>query len=116
MLKKILATAALAAILSATGAMAETIKVGVTPGEHAQILEKVKEVAKPKGLDIEIFEFSDYVVPNQALNDGELDANSFQHKPYLDNQIADRKFDLGRCRLYGQFPDGRLFEKSEEFR
>ena len=66
MLKKILGVAALAAILGATGALAETIKIGVTPGEHAQILEKVAEVAKTKGLDIQILEFSDYVVPNQA--------------------------------------------------
>lgn len=75
-------------------AFAEDIKVGVTPGEHAQIMEKVKEVAAKKGLNTEILEFSDYVVPNQALADGDLNANSFQHQPYLDNQIADRGFDL----------------------
>lgn len=90
---KFLATAALAALISIP-ALAEDIKVGVTPGEHAQIMEKVKEVAATKGLNIEILEFSDYVMPNQALADGDLDANSFQHKPYLDNQIADRGFDL----------------------
>ncbi|PWV96072.1 MetQ/NlpA family ABC transporter substrate-binding protein [Phyllobacterium myrsinacearum] len=115
MLKKILATAALAAILSATSALAETIKIGVTPGEHAQIMEKVKEIAKPKGLDIEIFEFSDYVVPNQALNDGELDANSFQHKPYLDNQIADRKFDLVDVANTVNFPMGVYSKKVKSF-
>jgi D-methionine transport system substrate-binding protein len=115
MLKKILATAALAAILSATSALAETIKIGVTPGEHAQIMEKVKEIAKPKGLDIEIFEFSDYVVPNQALNDGELDANSFQHKPYLDNQIADRKFDLVDVAYTVNFPMGVYSKKVKSF-
>ncbi|WP_441919898.1 MetQ/NlpA family ABC transporter substrate-binding protein [Phyllobacterium sp. TAF24] len=115
MLKKILATAALAAILSATSAFAETIKIGVTPGEHAQIMEKVKEIAKPKGLDIEIFEFSDYVVPNQALNDGELGANSFQHKPYLDNQIADRKFDLVDVAYTVNFPMGVYSKKVKSF-
>ncbi|PRD58836.1 metal ABC transporter substrate-binding protein [Phyllobacterium myrsinacearum] len=114
-MKKILATAALAAILSATSALAETIKIGVTPGEHAQIMEKVKEIAKPKGLDIEIFEFSDYVVPNQALNDGELDANSFQHKPYLDNQIADRKFDLVDVANTVNFPMGVYSKKVKSF-
>jgi D-methionine transport system substrate-binding protein len=57
-------------------------------------MEKVAEIAKTKGLNIEIVEFSDYVVPNQALNDGDIQANSFQHQPYLDNQVADRKFDL----------------------
>ncbi len=90
---KFLATAAIAALISVP-ALAEDIKIGVTPGEHAQIMEKVKEVAAKKGLNIEILEFSDYVVPNQALADGDLNANSFQHKPYLDNQIADHGFDL----------------------
>lgn len=92
-MKKLILAAAFAAF-AAFPALAETIKVGVTPGEHAQIMEKVKEVAAKKGLDIEILEFSDYVVPNQALADGELNANSFQHQPYLDNQIADRGFDI----------------------
>lgn len=92
-MKKFIIAAALAAF-AAGSAFAEDIKVGVTPGEHAQIMEKVAEIAKTKGLNIEIVEFSDYVVPNQALNDGDIQANSFQHQPYLDNQIADRKFDL----------------------
>jgi D-methionine transport system substrate-binding protein len=92
-MKKLVIAAALAALAAGT-ALAEAIKVGVTPGEHAEIMEKVKEVAAPKGLDIEILEFSDYVVPNQALADGDLNANSFQHQPYLDNQIKDRGFDI----------------------
>ena len=75
-------------------ASAEDIKVGVSVGEHAEIMEHVAEVAKTKGLMIDIVEFTDYVVPNQALNDGDLNANSFQHQPYLDNQIKDRGFDL----------------------
>lgn len=80
--------------LSAAMASAEEIKVGVSVGEHAEIMEQVAKVAKDKGLDIDIIEFTDYVVPNQALNDGDLQANSFQHQPYLDNQIKDRGFDL----------------------
>jgi D-methionine transport system substrate-binding protein len=79
--------------LSAAMASAEEIKVGVSVGEHAEIMEQVAKVAKDKGLDIDIVEFTDYVVPNQALNDGDLQANSFQHQPYLDNQIKDRGFD-----------------------
>jgi D-methionine transport system substrate-binding protein len=92
-MKTLIIAAALAAF-AAGSAVAADIKVGVTPGEHAQIMEKVAEIAKTKGLNIEILEFSDYVVPNQALADGDIQANSFQHQPYLDNQIADRKFDL----------------------
>mgnify|MGYP001361002216 FL=1 len=93
-MKKLAILAAFAAALSAGTALAEDIKVGVSVGEHAEIMEKVKEVAATKGLNIEIVEFSDYVVPNQALNDGDLNANSFQHQPYLDNQIADRGFKI----------------------
>ncbi|WP_434287369.1 MetQ/NlpA family ABC transporter substrate-binding protein [Celeribacter sp. SCSIO 80788] len=80
--------------LMASVAMAEEIKVGVSPGEHAEIMEEVAKVAAPMGLDIDVVEFSDYVVPNQALADGDIEANSFQHVPYLDNQMADRGFDL----------------------
>ncbi len=69
-MKKLIIAAALAAFAAAP-ALAEDIKIGVTPGPHAQIMEKVKEVAATKGLNIQILEFSDYVVPNQALADGE---------------------------------------------
>ncbi|SMG06045.1 MULTISPECIES: MetQ/NlpA family ABC transporter substrate-binding protein [unclassified Paracoccus (in: a-proteobacteria)] len=85
-------TSALA--LSAAMAVAEEIKVGVSPGEHGEIMEEVAKIAEAKGLTIDIIEFTDYVVPNQALADGDLQANSFQHQPYLDNQIKDRGFDL----------------------
>ncbi len=93
-MRKLIVAAAIAAHFFASAALAEDIKVGVTAGEHAQIMEKVKDIAAKKGLNIEIVEFSDYVVPNQALADGDLNANSFQHQPYLDNQIADRGFDI----------------------
>jgi len=80
--------------LAAAAAMAEEIKVGVSPGEHAEIMEEVAKVAAPMGLDIDVVEFSDYVIPNTALADGDIEANSFQHVPYLDNQMKDRGFDL----------------------
>ncbi|MDO5704009.1 MAG: MetQ/NlpA family ABC transporter substrate-binding protein [Paracoccus sp. (in: a-proteobacteria)] len=80
--------------LSAASALATDITVGVSPGEHGEIMEEVAKVAAPKGLNIRVIEFSDYVVPNQALADGDLNANSFQHRPYLENQIKDRGFDL----------------------
>lgn len=75
-------------------ATAETIKIGVTPGPHAQILEAVKPIAARQGLDIQLLEFSDYVVPNAALDAGEIQANSFQNQPYLDNQKADRGYKI----------------------
>ncbi|MGB5866725.1 MAG: MetQ/NlpA family ABC transporter substrate-binding protein [Arcobacteraceae bacterium] len=61
-----------------------TIKVGATPVPHAEILEFVKPLLKAKGYDLEIVEFTDYVTPNIAVNEGELDANFFQHLPYLE--------------------------------
>ncbi|WP_348655897.1 MetQ/NlpA family ABC transporter substrate-binding protein, partial [uncultured Sulfitobacter sp.] len=80
--------------LMATSLMAEQIKVGVSPGEHAEIMEEVARVAEPMGLEIDVVEFSDYVVPNQALADGDIEANSFQHVPYLEAQMKDRGFAL----------------------
>lgn len=105
-MKKLVIAASIAALFSAGAAFAESIKIGVTPGPHAQIIEKVKAIAATKGLDLEVFEFSDYVIPNQALQDGELQANSFQHRPYLDNQIADRGYDIVEVGKTVNFPMG----------
>ena len=62
----------------------ETIIVGPSPSPHAQILESVKETLKAEGYDLVIKEFDDYIIPNTALENDELDANYFQHQPYLD--------------------------------
>jgi D-methionine transport system substrate-binding protein len=103
-LKIILAAAALA--LLALPAAAETVKIGVTPGPHAEILEQVKPIAHARRLDIEIVEFTDYVVPNAALDSGELDANSFQHEPYLVNEIEKRGYKLSKVANTVTFPIG----------
>lgn len=103
--------AALAVLLAASAASAETIRVAVTPGPHAQILEAVKPIAATKGLDIRIIEFSDYVVPNQALDAGEIEANSFQNQPYLDNQKADRGYRIVPVGLTVNFPLGVYSKK-----
>ena len=60
-----------------------SIVVGASPSPHAQILEAVSERLAQKGYQLEIKEFTDYIMPNTALEDGELDANFFQHQPYL---------------------------------
>jgi D-methionine transport system substrate-binding protein len=57
-------------------------------------MEVAKEEALKHGLKIKIVEFTDYIEPNAALNDGSIDANMFQHQPYLDQQIKDRHFKL----------------------
>lgn len=68
-----------------------TLKVGATPVPHAEILEIVKPLLAKQNIDLQIVEFSDYVQPNLALNDKELDANFFQHEPYLNNFISEHK-------------------------
>lgn len=100
--------------LTATAALAEDIKVGVSPGEHGEIMEEVAKVAAPMGLNIQVIEFSDYVVPNQALADGDLQANSFQHRPYLENQMKDRGFDLVEVGTTITTPMGVYSDKLED--
>ncbi|MGF7400246.1 MetQ/NlpA family ABC transporter substrate-binding protein [Thermoanaerobacterium thermosaccharolyticum] len=61
------------------------IVVGATPNPHAEILNVVKPILAKEGVDLEIKEFTDYVTPNTALNDKQIDANFFQHVPYLED-------------------------------
>jgi len=94
--KTVLGLLGLTALLGApaSGAEVKTIRVGVTPGIHEQVAEFVKPLVEKKGYKVKIVSFSDYVLPNQALADGDIDMNIFQHKPYLDNQVRDRGFKL----------------------
>src|SRR5215475_13378738 len=89
----------------------ETIKVGVTGGPHEQVMEVVKSVAAKNGLTIKIVEFSDYVQPNAALAGGDLDANSYQHGPYLDAQVKDRGYKLIKIADTVTFPMGIYSKK-----
>ena len=73
---------------------AVTLKVGVSPVPHAEILGAVKDKLAKEGINVEIIEFTDYVQPNLALNDKNLDANYFQHKPYLDEFVQSRNLKL----------------------
>ncbi|AFI05767.1 MetQ/NlpA family ABC transporter substrate-binding protein [Helicobacter cetorum] len=72
----------------------QEIKVGATPVPHAQILQSVVEDLKAQGITLTIVPFTDYVLPNLALNDGSIDVNFFQHRPYLDRFNLDRKMHL----------------------
>ena len=72
----------------------ETIKVGASSTPHAEILEQVKDALAEKGYDLEIVVYDDYVLPNKALADGDLDANYFQHTPYLNSYNASNGTDL----------------------
>ena len=72
----------------------EPIVVGASATPHAEILEQVKDVLADEGYDLQIKIFDDYVLPNKALYDGELDANYFQHTPYLESFNASNDMDL----------------------
>lgn len=91
-MKKIIALAlclvlALSLVACGSSASAEdkTIKVGATAAPHAEVLEVIKDMLAEDGWTLEIVEFTDYVLPNTALSEGELDANYFQHITYMNN-------------------------------
>lgn len=79
---------------SAAPTKAVTLKVGASPVPHAEILNAVKDNLQKEGITLDVVEFTDYVQPNLALNDKELDANYFQHKPYMDQFNKDRGTNL----------------------
>lgn len=96
--KKIIALISLVLIiasLTGCGKKEENVlKVGATPVPHAELLNLVKEDLKAEGITLEIVEFTDYVQPNLALSSKDIDANFFQHLPYLEDFNAANKLDL----------------------
>lgn len=99
MMKKLalLLTAALFAFLTPTAATAADLvplKVGATAGPHEEILESLTERLREEGVELQVVPFSDYVTPNAALDQGDLDANSYQHQLFLDLQNKDRGYKL----------------------
>lgn len=66
------------------------IKIGASPSPHAEILEEANKVLKDKGYELDIVVYNDYVQPNIAVDTGELDANFFQHYPYLESFNEER--------------------------
>lgn len=105
------------ALVAGTGlARAETIKVATTAGVHAQVLEEVAKVAAREGLTLKIIEFSDYIMPNEALASGEVDANSFQHMPFLQAQVAARHYDFVPVARTVLFPIGFYSKKYKDIK
>lgn len=105
-------------LLTAGGAMAQTtppIRVGVTAGPHAEILEVVRKTAAERGFEIKVIEFTDYVIPNQALANKETEANSFQHEPYLKNQVAKANWKLSKVAYTIASPMGFYSKKFKSF-
>jgi D-methionine transport system substrate-binding protein len=110
-LRNTLALAIAAAASTGLLAQDKPIKIGATAGPHSQILEQVKKVAERDGLKIQIVEFTDYVQPNAALAAGDLDANSYQHKPFLDQQVKDRGYKITSVGYTVNFPIGIYSKK-----
>lgn len=71
---------------------ADTLRIGVTPGAYGDSIAAAAVEAKTQGLDVSVVEFSDWTTPNIALDSGDIDANYFQHRPFLDNAIKERGY------------------------
>lgn len=88
------------------------IKVGVAAGPEFNIAQTAQKVAKEKyNLEVELISFNDYVIPNEALNQGDIDVNAFQHKPYLDEQSKQRGYKLAIVGKTFVYPIGAYSKK-----
>ena len=113
MIKKIVALVLALVLVFALTACSEGGKkdskklvVGATPAPHAEILEFVKPILAEQGIELEIQEYTDYVLPNQALDAGDIDANYFQHTPYLNSFNESNGTDLVSVALIHYEPFG----------
>ncbi|WP_313603880.1 MetQ/NlpA family ABC transporter substrate-binding protein [Comamonas jiangduensis] len=93
-LLKALATAAFLPAAFMAQAQDGKVTIGVTAGPHAQIAEVAKQVAAKQGLQVKLVEFGDFIQPNAALVAGDIDANIYQHQPFMDAQNKDRGYKL----------------------
>lgn len=115
-LLSVLLVGALAFSLTACGKKDDkTIKIGVTPVPHKEIVEEIKPLVEAKGYKLEVIEFNDYVTPNTALAEKELDANFFQHVPYLDETNKEKGLDLVWVAKVHIEPMGLYSEKITKF-
>lgn len=94
LLLKTLATAAFLPAAFLAQAQDAKVTIGVTAGPHAQIAEVAKQVAAKQGLQVKLVEFGDFIQPNAALVAGDIDANIYQHQPFMDAQNKDRGYKL----------------------
>lgn len=79
---------------AAKAAPDKEVKIGATAGPHAEVVEAVAKEAAKQGIKIKVVEFSDYITPDKALADGDIDLASYQHKPFLDNFNSQNGTDL----------------------
>lgn len=84
----------LAMAISVGAGQAQALKIGVSAGPYGEVLEEAARLAVDEGLQVEIVEFTEWTMINEALHNGDIDANNFQHAPYLENQVAARGYDI----------------------
>ncbi|WNK18778.1 MetQ/NlpA family ABC transporter substrate-binding protein [Halomonas piscis] len=103
----------LAALALGIGAAhAAPLKVGTVAGPETDVMQVAVDIAEERhDLDVEIVEFTDYVTPNAALADGSLDANAFQHEPYMQSMVNDRGYDFAVAGYTFVYPIGAYSEK-----
>ncbi|CAM3978785.1 MetQ/NlpA family ABC transporter substrate-binding protein [Vreelandella rituensis] len=105
---------AIAFAVSTANADTRTIKVGTVAGPETDVMQVAARIAQEEyDLNVEIIEFTDYVTPNAALADGSLDANAYQHEPYLQSMNNDRGYDLAIAGYTFVYPIGAYSEKYE---
>ncbi|MCL2899642.1 MetQ/NlpA family ABC transporter substrate-binding protein [Brenneria tiliae] len=80
--------------LALTVQAAEVVKIGSTAGATSDAILAVVDEAKAQGIDVQLVEFTDWTLPNEALNNGDIDLNFFQHEPFLQNAIKERGYKL----------------------
>lgn len=93
-MKKIISFAAALLAAAVSFADGKVLKVGATPEPHAKILNLVKDDLKAQGIDLQVIEFTDYVVLNNVLESGEIDANYDQHIPYMESTNKEKGYHL----------------------
>ncbi len=93
-MKTLLTAAVLAAGLFSATVQAAPLKIGVSAGPYGEIMEFTATIAAKEGLEVKVIEFTDWNMPNAALQAGDIDANHFQHQPFLDSQIRQRGYDI----------------------
>ncbi|MDU1413263.1 MAG: MetQ/NlpA family ABC transporter substrate-binding protein [Clostridium sp.] len=93
------------------------ITIGVSPEPHKKIVnEAIKPLLEKEGYEVEVVEFTDYVLPNKALSEGELDANYFQHVPYLESTVSESGYDLTYTAKVHIEPMGLYSDKIKDFK
>ena len=107
----LLASTVLAPLSLAHAADKTSVKVGIMSGEDEDVWREVIKQAAAKGLTVKTVIFNDYNQPNEALQNGEVDANAFQHQPFLNNQIKVNHYDIVRVGDTAVWPIGLYSKK-----